>query len=92
MNNTQLSVSKMDVAQEEAGLSHLEILKERLDKKKTCQDEFGAGKGVGWLPKSSPSLSFSKYKFISQSGKAREQLDLEAEFLPKDSHRTKGIP
>lgn len=41
---------------------------------------------------SSPSLSFSKYKFISQSGKAREQLYLEAEFLPSDSHWIKGIP
>lgn len=82
----------MNIALAETVLSHLEILKERLDKKKTCQDQFGVGKWIGRLPEISPSLSFSEYKFISQSGKAREQLNLEAEFLPNDSHRIKGIP
>lgn len=92
INNKTVSASKKNIALEETVLSHLEILKERLDKKKTCQDQFGVGKWIGWLPKSSPSLRFSKYKFISQSGKAREQLYLEAEFLPSDSHWIKGIP
>lgn len=92
INNKKVSGSKMNIALEETLLSHLEILKERLDKKKICQDQFGVGKWIGCLPKISPSLSFSEHKFISQSGKAREQLNLEAEFLPNDSHWIKGIP
>lgn len=82
----------MYIALEETILSHLEILKERLDKKKICQDQFGVGKWIGWLPKISPSLSFSEYRFISQSGKASKQLSLAAEFIPNYSHRIKGIP
>lgn len=58
INNKTVSASKNNTALEETVLSHLEILKERLDKKKTCQDQFGVGKWIGWLPKSSPSRSF----------------------------------
>ena len=92
INNKKISGSKVNIALEETVLSHLEILKGRLDKKKICQDQFRVGKWIGCLPKISLSPSFSEYKFISQSGKAREQLNLEAEFLPNVSPWIKGIP
>lgn len=58
-NKKKISGSKMNIALEKTVLSHLEILKERLGKKKNiCQDQFGVGKWIGCLPKISPSLGF----------------------------------
>lgn len=41
INNVKISGSKMNIALEETALGHLEILKERLDKKKPVRTNLG---------------------------------------------------